>query len=617
MNITRTFGVGLWTCAVVLLIGAAPAWGAAGGDEGNGGAELSERELLGHVREIDRLVNEGLRKHGVRPNPSLGQEEFLRRAYLDIIGRVPTLEEAREYLASNAVNKRPDLINKLLDSPGYVSHSFNYFADLLRVKDRLNNNVSGRPYMRWIKQSLRENKPYDQFVYELLTASGRVHEKGATGYYLRDSGMSLDNTSNTVRVFLGTSIGCAMCHDHPFDKWSQREFYEMAAFTYGTRTRDGGPVSRKLNKLAEEQEKQENGRLANTLRGLARSYSYKVHETDRSVRLPHDYKYSDGEPNQTVSPFTIFGSVVEGPAEGKTLRETFAGWLTSKENPRFAKVIANRLWKRAFGRGLFEPVDELTTYTESANPELLAYLMQMVKDLDFDMKDYLRVLYNTRAYQRQASRTAAGSEEVYRFPGPVLRRMSAEQMWDSMVTLAVGTDNGVGGGAASGDAELGRPDLEGMSESELLAYARRLSRGGGGMMAMRRERRDGPYAGFVRASELPQPAPPGHFLWRFGQSDRQLIQNASREPTKTQVLTLLNGPIDHVLLKDKSELWKNVLRADSNREKLEVIWLSILTRRPTNAEVSYAKQEIRDSGDTAFDNLVWALLNTREFMFIQ
>ncbi len=139
--------------------------------------------------------------------------------------------------------KRARLIDQLLNSPGYASHFYNYWTDVLRVTERLANNVPGRPYAEWIKVCLETNKPYDKMVYEMLTAEGKIFENPAAGYILRDSGMPLDAMNNTVRIFLGTQIGCAQCHDHPFDRWKQKEFYQMAAFTAGTQTRRGGTRS--------------------------------------------------------------------------------------------------------------------------------------------------------------------------------------------------------------------------------------------------------------------------------------------------------------------------------------------------------------------------------------
>ncbi|WP_299469419.1 DUF1549 domain-containing protein, partial [uncultured Gimesia sp.] len=162
---------------------------------------------LSSAEHIDKLVEANYSKYKVTPNPMTTDEQFLRRAYLDITGTIPTYRETRYFLASRHPDKRKRLIDRLLDSDGYASHNFNYWADVFRYTDRLNNNVDGSPYRQWIKQSLAENKPWDKMVQEMITAEGLIWENPATGYLQRDSGMPLDNMNNTVRIFLGTRIG--------------------------------------------------------------------------------------------------------------------------------------------------------------------------------------------------------------------------------------------------------------------------------------------------------------------------------------------------------------------------------------------------------------------------
>ena len=175
-------------------------------------------DSLRSAAEVDRLVAASYAKHSVSANPKTSDEQFVRRIYLDVTGTIPTLGQTRKFLATIGPEKRSALIDELLSSDGYASHWFNYWADVLRYTDSLNNNVRGEPYRQWIKQSLAESKPWDKFVRELLTAEGLVWKNPATGYVQRDSGMPLDNMNNTVRIFLGTRIGCAQCHDHPFDQ---------------------------------------------------------------------------------------------------------------------------------------------------------------------------------------------------------------------------------------------------------------------------------------------------------------------------------------------------------------------------------------------------------------
>ena len=184
--------------------------------------------------EIDSLLAEHWDAHKLQGNASISDAVFLRRVYLDLAGRIPTAAEARAFLTSKEARKRDALIDELLTRESYVSHFFHYWADVLRFKSQYVNraNVIEAAYSKFIKESLRSNKPYDQFVRELLSAKGYAWDNGAIGYYHRDPEMPLDNMAITTRIFLGTRIECAQCHDHPFDKWKQTEFYHLAAYTH-------------------------------------------------------------------------------------------------------------------------------------------------------------------------------------------------------------------------------------------------------------------------------------------------------------------------------------------------------------------------------------------------
>jgi hypothetical protein len=169
-------------------------------------------------------------------------------SHLDIIGRIPTMQETQAFLQSTDKDKRAKLIDALLASEGYTQHMFHFWADLLRVQSRANGGqgeMTSKPYLEHVKRRIRENMPYDAFVRELLTAQGKVWDNPAIGYYMRDLGMPLDNLSNTTRVFLGTRIECAQCHNHPFDKWTQMQFYQMAAFTFPLETNFTGVALKK------------------------------------------------------------------------------------------------------------------------------------------------------------------------------------------------------------------------------------------------------------------------------------------------------------------------------------------------------------------------------------
>ncbi len=580
------------------------------------------------AERIDRLIDTQLGQLGIEPNPPSTDEQFVRRVYLDVVGRIPTAKETEFFLRSRDPQKRERLIDRLLANPGYSSHFYNYWADVLRLVDRADNNTYLRPYSDWVKQQLRENRPYDEMVHEMLTGTGKPWENPAAGYVLRDAGMPLDNLNNTVRVFLGTRIGCAQCHDHPFDRWTQKDFYQLAALTGGLSDRvpskppkgvKGLPTTVKVgyNKVPADTAE---GRTA---RRLMRMNRMAVWENPyRRLKFPSDYAYDNGDANGVVQPGVLFGDMPSlGPKDSR--REALAGWVTAPDNPRFAKTIANRLWKRAFGIGLIEPVDDMQDDTVASNPELMRYLEEQMRAVDFDLREFQRMIYNTRAYQRSATMTEVDLEKPYGFPGPVLRRMTAEQAWDSLMTLTVADPDTI---VRESDEEyVSVVDLDQQTTvDQLMQKAKRFN-------TLNRERnkrkknrvyRNPKQIGNVsielaRASELPQPVPGNHFLRQFGQSDRQIIGDSTTDGTVPQLLTMFNGPVTHMMLEYGSVLYDEVASQKDVDDAIDAIFLSLLNRHPTTAERKVAREEFKKNGAAGIGDVVWALLNTREFLFVQ
>ena len=610
---------------------------------------LSVAEAAG---KMDAIINKMLLKKGLKPNPPSSDEQFVRRAYLDIAGRIPNFDEVSGFIDDTSQTKRAKLIDQLLDSPGRTSHLYNYFADMFRVRDPNNGGfVNAQPYINWIKDQITKNRPYNEMVYEMLSATGKPAQEGngATGYLLRDTGMLLDNLANTFSIFLGTDVACAQCHDHPFSDWTQMQFYQLAAFFGSTVTnmndaqlKNGDPKERimaELTKLNAEQAKKVEGMV----NGIIDANRLEVRDTkENRLRLPMDYKYKDGKGGDPVKPKFITWSKTdrssEAYRENKTKktekqREAFAGWLTHPTNPRFGVTIANRMWRLAFGAGVAEPVRNVDDPKNASNPELLEHLGKEMVRLKFDLRQFQRIIFNTQAWQREATREAVPMGAPYYFQGPLVRRMTAEQAWDSFMTLVLGepdkyrnTDKGLLQRVI--DIDLDKTDGKVMAQ-KIEAYQRgqkAKSEMMGGTLAaagsddMMMSAKVVSFGGMklMRASELEQPAPEGHFLREFGQSNRELIDGGMKSGSQPQVLMLMNGPTQEMLTSKDSLIFRTMFKQDLPKKQIEAMYLSILSRKPTPEEKTKALAELQASGELeGAQNIVWALLNGMEFMFVQ
>ena len=660
----------------------------------NRATEPSRKSIQQISDKIDSLVAAKLKSEGQKRNKRSSDEVFLRRVYLDIIGRIPDLQETHAFLESKKKSKRADLIDELLSSYGRTSRQFNYWADLLRIKSRIGNGVSGQPYVDFVKDALAQNQPFDEFVQEMLTASGAMlaRDNGAVGYYLRDRDMPEDNMSNTIRVFLGTRLECAQCHDHPYDDWTQRQYFEMVAFTGGMSYRNGSENIKQLQKTIRAKGVPE--KLRAKANRFVKSLSAGVEGDGTGLtRLPEGFLGDDGEDGEIVVARDMFDgralTTAEIPAEPKTKkkqrkknkraranirgskdigsREIYAAWLTDSENPRFATVIANRLWKQAMGIGLIEPVDIIESGMEGSNPELMKYLAETMIDLDFDMKQFQRAIYLSETYQATAFTEDVPDVTKYSFPGPVVRRMSAEQIWDSLLTLVIADTDVRRTDLArqyGGSAEIYEQAIE-MSPEEIADFIlKSAGKNGDGKNKAQGARRKQvkarqaefqakinaakkkkdfaavkelmtqraqvvtkyrrKFGQFVRASELSSPAPAKHFLREFGQSDREVIDNANTEPSVPQVLSMMNGMIEKSICRDKNSiLMQNALQAENSRECIETVFLSMLNREPSRQEIkawhsdfdTAAQARNQAKMQETFGDLIWTIANSNEFIF--
>ncbi len=594
-------------------------------------ALLAKRDLDSATRnkELARLDHMEKMTH---PTKALTDEQFLRRIYLDIAGRVPTYEEANNFFRNPDKGKRADLIEDLIESEAFVSHFFNYMSDLLRIRDGLSmggfNNLKTTAYADWVKDQIRDDTPWNLFVAEMLQARGYLWENPATGYMLTDFGMELCNLSNTFTTFLGMEITCAQYHDHPFEDVYQMDFYKMASF-FGYLEYKGNPDKTLLKTLGEKKkqfgaEAKKAKKSANNVNQFVDAYTmYVADGLNQRVKLPFDYKYDDGEPNATVNPSTYFGKVVDLEKHG-TPREAFADWLADEKNPRFTVNIVNRLWKHVFGIAQIEPVHNIPGHLDgqAQNYELLKFLESLMKEVDYSLKDFLKVLYKTKTYQREACYESPTLTMIdkgdFHFPAPILRRLSAEQLWDSLVAMSVTKpeDPERTLRVLEEYRDLMAVDWKTVNFAEAEKLLQRYNAIGN--PSMRSAGKKGPL--MVRASEMRMPNNVGSFLYQFGQSDKKFIENSNKEGTIPQVMTLLNGSLTNQIMTEKSKSFVQLAKAEgSHDEGIDVVFLSILSRRPKPADRDFAELLVRGGNGNAADysDLIWALLNTHEFMFIQ
>lgn len=669
----------------------------------------TQAKTLEKSQQIDQILDTGYEELQLQPKVLVDDATFVRRSYLNIIGRIPLATEAKSFIDRKSPQKRVELIDKLMDSEGFKGKMFLYYAELLRLKS--NEELHGMAMHNYLYEAAQKNKPYDELVFEMLSADGHIAENPAVSYYLRDEGMTLDNVSNTVQVFLGTQIGCAQCHDHPFEDTTQMDFYKLAAFSGGFKFRNSREKLQKLShtgaqlakadgvdfgKIRKEYESKPD-RAKSKIDKIKKKYAtpaipvfkyYPRNELrdteDQILKLPSDYQYNDGKAGDEVKPGVNFGTMPELNGK-KQRREAFARWVTSPDNPQFTKVLANRLWAHAFGYGLVEPLDNWTDRTKVSHPKALEYVEKELKSNGYDVKQTLRMLYLTKLFQREVSLEEVEAGEVYHFSGPMLRRMKGEELYDSMMTLATGEDiksnnpshqmkwqnylknyhvvkdmnpekllvlgkavTAVEKATADEKREVkilqvaltkakkenddkqitklkSRLDkkyktikkIGVKSVTDSFKYDEEFSEPSLLELYQYTQKRNGNLKGDkqLRASEQPQPFKAGQFSRKFGSTDGEVTNNSKEYASIPQALSLLNGDRIGKVLSNEGAIAKKIKNASSNKERVELLFLSLYSRYPNEEEAKnftpYADKYSRLRG------LAKAMLNSKSFLFIQ
>lgn len=572
----------------------------------------TSEQLIGYSNQIDLVLEKQYVATKIQPLPFINDDMFIRRAYLTIIGRNPTFQEYEMFNKATAANKRQGLVGFLIKHPGYTSHMFNFWAESLRLRDRLTNvnNFSGGPYIDYIKDNITANKPYDKFVNDLLTSQGSYYDNPATGYFYRDMGMPLDNLIATGRVFMGTDIGCAQCHDDPFQDFSQMQFYKMAAMFNQLELKDRNvkdirektiALRKEIDSLIKDDPIKNRG-LNNQINNFLRATQAAVEvNTAKQILLPHDYKYSDGKPGEAVKPAVLSGKSVIKHKED--MRFDVTEWLINPEHPTFTKNIVNRYWKWVFGKAIIESYDNIQD-DPALNGDLINTLAKIMIGVNYDTKQFLFVLYNTKLFQRELYDGIYTQSDKFIFIGPVRHRLTAEQLWDSVLSITLEFPDTF---KLTFQDEYSKNMKTNTADINLETLKQKLETY---QNIIKSKYDNAPkYRIFtlIRASEINDGSPTNTILEQLGRSDRELIDTSSLEGSVTQVISFMNGQLADIAINKDTHLVK-MINNKLAPEKIEIIFKSILARKPTLAEKS-------TFAGTQDDDIIWALINSSEYKF--
>lgn len=489
--------------------------------------------------EIDRLNYERHKQLGLLISNKCSDSEFIRRATLDTTGKLPSVETVKNFLDDPSSDKRTKYIDQLLGDPEWADYWATVFNDLLRPNTQ---RVGVKPvYLldHWIRRKLRQNTPWDEFVTELLTATGSSHEYGPVAFF-RDKREPHTAGAFTSRIFLGVRLECAQCHHHPNEKWGQDDYYQLAAF-YGSMKRKGQGISPPISGEPEYWWFQEGGEVK--------------HPVTQEVMKP---KPPDG-------PFA------EIP-QGEDPRKVLINWMLEKENPYFAKAIVNRIWKNFFGTGFVEPVDDFRASNPPTNGKLLDWLAEDFVAHDYDLKHLMGRILKSRTYQTSTLPNETNAADHRNYSRSLRRRLSAEVMADAVAKVT-----------EVSDTFQGLPPM-------------------------------------AKAMQVWNTKMPSTFLDTFGRPDASVECPCERDPapTITQTLHLANNRklVDRIA--QSSSRASRLAKSDQPPEKIvEELYLSAFSRFPTESELKTASTIFTKESatrQTAAEDLLWALLNSAEFV---
>lgn len=493
---------------------------------------------------IDTLVGRNLEWLNLQPSERCDDHTFLRRIHLDLVGALPTPDEIAAFVGDTAADKRVRKIDALLADPRFVNVRTLRLGDMLRVNPQklANGPLQQRAAMvfdDWIRQTVRDNVPFDQFTKQLVTATGSTMQSGPANFY-RVERTPQDRAETIGQAFLGIRLSCARCHNHPFDRWTTDDYWQFAAFCAKVVER-GGEL-----------------------------YNEGVIYRDNARRLNNQSVTSPRRGQQAV-PTLLGGEALPNEFQGDFV-EAMADWMIADDNPYFAVAAVNRVWSHLFGRGVIHPVDDIRETSVPSVPALLAVLAKEFRGQGYDVKWLIREICRSETYQRASDTNATNQLDDRYFSHWMPKQMMAQVMLDAI-------------NSACGTAD-----------------------------------RFGTFPLGTTAVELPLPIPNG-FLDRFGRSQREFLANLDPhvEPTLPQTLHLINSGFINGKVASGNGTVATLERAVSdNTELVTQLYLRTLSRPPTAVELEDVLRYVGQLPNRreAFEDLLWALLCSREFVFI-
>ncbi len=350
------------------------------------------------VSSIDSLIGSKLADLGLSTSTICNDSDFLRRAFLDVIGILPTPQEARMFLFDSDPNKRRNLIDSLLQRTEYIDLWSMKWGDLLRSNRKTLSDKGMIAFNHWIREAVAENKPWDQFAKEVLLSQGNSNECGPVNFF-RTAGSANELAETTSQVFLGVRIQCAKCHNHPYEKWTQNQYYQMSAFFARIKRKPGATPSEQI------------------------------------VLAGHSGEVNHPKTAKVMAPCALDAPPIPESEASSDRRLTLANWMTSKDNPFFGRIIVNRVWRHLMGRGLVEPVDDMRATNPSSNEPLLSELAKSFVENGFDLKWLIREITSSKAYQRSSSPLNGNERDVKFYSHALFKRLGAEQLMDAIASV--------------------------------------------------------------------------------------------------------------------------------------------------------------------------------------